>query len=117
LIVDALDNIAGQVAIAGVAEADQSKASGRTATEIAAQAVQLKVPFVPGLVCFEEDPSIRVVTSLVDCRPEDLVAGMPVSVVFRPLTFTGVDGEVLAPLFRPDDGSVAPSSAAPESGH
>jgi uncharacterized protein len=75
-----------------------------------------KVPFVPGLVCLEEDRSIRVVTTIVDCRAEDLVAGMPVSVVFRPLTFTGVDREVLAPLFKPDDRSVAPRSAPPDAG-
>ena len=33
------ENIAGQIAIVGVGEADQSKASGRTTLEIAAQAV------------------------------------------------------------------------------
>jgi uncharacterized OB-fold protein len=61
-----------------------------------------KVPFVPALVALEEDPAVRVVTSMVDCAPEDLVGDMPVSVVFRPMTFAGVEGEVLAPMFRPD---------------
>ncbi len=60
-----------------------------------------KVPFVPALVALEEDPSVRVVTTMVDCQPEDLVVDMAVSVVFRPMTFTGVEGEVLAPMFRP----------------
>lgn len=64
-------------------------------------AFQDKVPFVPALVALDEDPAVRVVTTMVDCPPEDLVVGMAVSVVFRPMTFTGVDGEVLAPLFRP----------------
>ena len=36
----AYDDIAGEVAIAGVGEADHSKASGRTARAIAAQAVE-----------------------------------------------------------------------------
>jgi acetyl-CoA acetyltransferase len=35
-----LDNVSGQVAICGVGEADHTKASGRTATEIAGQAVE-----------------------------------------------------------------------------
>jgi acetyl-CoA acetyltransferase len=35
-----LDDVAGQVAIVGVGEGDHSKASGRTTTEIAAQAVE-----------------------------------------------------------------------------
>jgi uncharacterized OB-fold protein len=60
-----------------------------------------KVPFVPALVALEEDPAVRVVTSMVDCAPEDLAVDMPVSVVFRPMTFAGVEGEVLAPFFRP----------------
>src|SRR5205823_1510879 len=35
-----LDDVSGQVAIAGVGEAEQTRASGRTTTEIAAQAVE-----------------------------------------------------------------------------
>ncbi len=35
-----LDDVAGEVAIAGVGEADHTKASGRTTTEIAAQAIE-----------------------------------------------------------------------------
>ncbi len=38
-----LDDVSGQVAIVGVGEADHSKASGRTALEIAAQAVERAV--------------------------------------------------------------------------
>src|SRR4029077_14811150 len=35
-----LENIAGEVAIAGVGEADHTKASGRTTKQIAAQAIE-----------------------------------------------------------------------------
>ena len=37
---EALDDVSGQVAIVGVGEGDHSKASGRTTTEIAVQAVE-----------------------------------------------------------------------------
>ena len=59
------------------------------------------VPFVPALVALDEDPSVRIPTRMVDCDPESLDYEMPVSVVFRPLTFTDVDGSVDAPLFLP----------------
>jgi uncharacterized OB-fold protein len=59
------------------------------------------VPFVPALVALEEDPAVRVVTRIVDCDPEGLRADQPVRAVFRPLTFAGVAGEVVAPLFVP----------------
>ncbi len=58
-------------------------------------------PFLPALVVPEEAPSIRLTTRLVDCRPEELRMDMPVEAVFRPLEFKGVDGSVIAPLFRP----------------
>ncbi len=60
-----------------------------------------KVPFVPGLVSLEEDPSVRLVTEIVDCRPDQLRIGMPMRVAFRPMSFPGVDGEVTAPFFVP----------------
>jgi uncharacterized protein len=59
------------------------------------------VPFVPALVALDEDPSVRIPTRMVDCDPADLDFEMPVQVVFRPLQFAGVDGEVTAPLFAP----------------
>ena len=64
-----------------------------------------KVPFAPGLVALEEDPAVRIVTELVDCDVDALRVDLPVEVVFRPLSFPDVDGEVMAPLFRPADGS------------
>ena len=58
-------------------------------------------PFVPALVAVDEDPEVRIPTRMVDCEPGALDFEMPVRVVFRPLTFTGVEGSVLAPLFAP----------------
>ena len=59
------------------------------------------VPFATGLVALDVDPSVRLATRLVDCDPDALAIGQPVEVTFRPLTFPGVAGEVVAPLFRP----------------
>lgn len=56
-------------------------------------------PFVPALVALEEDPAVRIPTRMVDCHPDELAFELPVRCVFRPLTFTGVDGAVAAPLF------------------
>jgi uncharacterized OB-fold protein len=60
-----------------------------------------KVPYATGLVCLEEDPSVRIVTIFVDCDPEALEVDLPVEVAFRPLAFSDVEGEVVAPFFRP----------------
>ena len=59
------------------------------------------VPFATGLVALDEDPSMRLVTMLVDCAPESLVTGQPMRVVFRPLAFPGITRQVTAPLFAP----------------
>ena len=59
------------------------------------------VPFVPALVALEEAPEVRVPTRIVDVEPEHLVFDMPLQVVYRPLRFRGVDGEVTAPFFVP----------------
>ena len=53
-----------------------------------------------GLVTLEEDPSVRFVTGLVDCEPEELEAEMPVHVVFRPLRFSDVERQMMAPRKR-----------------
>lgn len=60
------------------------------------------VPLVPALVALDEDPEVRLVTRIVDAEPADLRVDQPVHVVFRPLTFDGVPGAVVAPLFAPD---------------
>jgi uncharacterized OB-fold protein len=60
------------------------------------------VPFVTALVAIDEDPAVRLATYVVDCAPERLRIDLPVRVVFRPLRFAGVAGEVRAPLFVPE---------------
>ena len=42
---------------------------------------------------------------IVDCNARDLVLDMPMQVVFRPLDFPEIEGEVLAPCFAPTGGA------------
>ena len=58
-------------------------------------------PFVTALVALAEDPGVRLVTRIVDCAPEELRCDLPVMIVFRPLRFDGVAGEVIVPMFQP----------------
>lgn len=60
-----------------------------------------QVPLVTGLVALAEDPSVRLATRIVDCDPAALAVDLPLEVVFRPLAFTGIEGHVIAPFFRP----------------
>jgi uncharacterized protein len=61
-----------------------------------------KVPFITALVALEEDPSVRIVTYVVDAEPEALRADQAVAVDFRPLAFATVpDHAVIVPMFRP----------------
>ncbi len=60
-----------------------------------------KVPFVTGLVALDEDPAVRLATELVECAADEPAADIPVEVVFKPLRFSGVEGSVVAPLWRP----------------
>ena len=53
-----------------------------------------EVPYVVALI--ELDEGVRIPSNIVDCKPEDVSAGMPVSVVFRAVT-----PEVTLPLFQP----------------
>jgi uncharacterized OB-fold protein len=59
------------------------------------------VPFAPALVALDEDPAVRLATRIVDCDLDTIDFEMPVEVTFRPISFTGVEGEVVAPLFVP----------------
>ena len=60
-------------------------------------------PFIPGfdppysiaLVEIEEDPTIRLMTNVVGCEPEDVHVGMAVQVTFEH------NGEWFVPLFEP----------------
>jgi uncharacterized protein len=55
----------------------------------------LEVPYVMALVELEEQPDVRLVTNVVDCRPEFVRIGMPVTVTFEEA------GDVWIPLFVP----------------
>ena len=59
------------------------------------------VPYATGLVALEEDPDVRLVTTIVDCSLADLRIEMPMTVVYRALDFPGVSREVVAPMFAP----------------
>ena len=52
-------------------------------------------PFAVVLVELEEQPGLRLVSNLVDVRPDEIEIGMPVEVTFEP----AADG-VMLPLFR-----------------
>jgi len=60
-----------------------------------------KVPYVTGLVSLDEDPSVRLVTEIVDCQPDELAFDQPMEVVFRVLHFAGIDRSAIAPLWKP----------------
>lgn len=65
-----------------------------------------QLPLITALVALDEDPAVRLVTAICDLRPDALHCDMPVRVVFRPLRFSGVAREVLAPLFTKGDRDV-----------
>ena len=60
-----------------------------------------KAPYVTGLVALDEDPAVRLVTTLVDCDPEKLRSDQPMVVTFRKLEFPGDPNTLLAPMFTP----------------
>ena len=60
-----------------------------------------KLPYITGIVALEEDPRVRLVTTIVDCSADDLMMEMPMRVVFRHLEFPRVSGRIKAPHFTP----------------
>ena len=54
-------------------------------------------PYVVAIVEIEEQPSLRLMTNLVDCTPDDVAIGMAVEVTFED---AGED-DIFLPLFRP----------------
>ena len=60
-----------------------------------------QLPFVTGLVALQEDPTVRLVSYIVDGKPEALRCDMPVEAVFRELRYPGIEGVVMVPMFRP----------------
>jgi uncharacterized protein len=51
------------------------------------------VPYAPAVIELEE--GVRLLSQVLDCPPAELEVGMPVEVVFRPVT-----SEVTLPMFR-----------------
>ncbi|MBI3743920.1 MAG: Zn-ribbon domain-containing OB-fold protein [Chloroflexi bacterium] len=62
-------------------------------------AFQPKVPYVVALVELDDDPSVRIVSNIVDCPADEVRIGMPVEV-----TFEDISPEVSLPQFRPVKG-------------
>ena len=60
------------------------------------------VPFAVAIVTIDEDPSVRLTTNIVGCKPEDVYIGMSVQVVFE--HHADPKGDVWLPLFEPDAG-------------
>jgi len=56
-------------------------------------------PYVPALIAIEEDPSVRIVSQIVDSEPEEIFCDMSVEVVFRELKIPNQDS-YMAPLFQ-----------------
>jgi uncharacterized OB-fold protein len=54
-------------------------------------------PYVVGLVELEEDPSVRLMTNIVNCEIDSVAIGMDLKVVFEEQD----DGIVFMPLFEP----------------
>jgi len=52
-------------------------------------------PYVIAIVEIDEQPSVRLTTNIVGCRPEDVSIGMPVEVLFEQYE------DVWLPLFQP----------------
>lgn len=71
---------------------DEQAVSGRAVVQGHTAAPQGPVVAV---VAIDEDPTIRLTTNLVGCRPADVVVGMPVRVAFEQ------DAGVWLPLFEP----------------
>jgi len=53
-----------------------------------------QVPYIAAVVELEEGP--RMMTRVVDCAPDEITVGLPVTVAFEEL-----DDEIVAPVFRP----------------
>ncbi len=65
---------------------------------IPAEVYASEVPYVVALVDLEE--GVRMPTNIVGCAPEEVVAGMPVELVFKDVTDT-----ISLPQFRPAGGA------------
>ncbi len=58
-----------------------------------------ELPYVVAIVEIDEQPSVRLMTNIVHCRPDDVHIGMKVRVIFE--RRTDDDEDVWIPLFEP----------------
>jgi uncharacterized OB-fold protein len=63
----------------------------------------LEPPFVVAIVEIEEQPDVRLTTNVVNCAPEDVRSGMPVTVLFE--HHPDEPDDVYLPLFEPAKGA------------
>ena len=59
-----------------------------------------ELPYVVAIVEIVEQPSVRLMTNIVNCPVDDVKIGMPVRVVFE--HHPDPDGDVYLPLFEPE---------------
>ena len=71
-----------------------------------------RVPYVTGLIEIEEDPAVRLVTTIVGVSPDALYMGLDMKVVFGELHFEGDERRVPAPFFTP----AAPATSREDQG-
>jgi uncharacterized protein len=57
----------------------------------------LDVPYVMALIELDEQPDVRLVTNIINCRPESVRIGMRVQATFE------AAGDVWIPLFEPEE--------------
>lgn len=57
---------------------------------------EARLPYILAVVELEEQPNLKLVTNLVECREEEVEVGMPVEVTFEQVT-----AEIVLPMFRP----------------
>jgi uncharacterized OB-fold protein len=53
------------------------------------------IPYVVALVALDDDPTVKLLTNIVDVAPEDVSVGLAVEVTFEPA------GDQALPVFRP----------------
>jgi len=59
-------------------------------------ALESRVPYTVVLVALDDAPGVRILSNLVEARPDQVRIGLPVEVVFEDVT-----AEVTVPRFRP----------------
>ena len=60
-----------------------------------------ELPYVVAIVEIEEDPTVRLMTNLVNIAPDEVRIGMPVRAIFEHHA-DALAGDVWIPLFEPD---------------